>query len=327
MSSYGIAYTSYAVRMLQGRDIMQTTAAALPAAAFIELCTCAGAAGCQIDLSQIDEHDAGALQRLRDDIERLGLFVELSIPASTIEARERFDAVVAIARALGASTFRVALLMGRRYESFPSMAAWRAFVERWRATLRHIAPAVEDAGMWIGVENHKDWLASELADLLGSVNSPHVGACVDFGNNLALLEEPLAVVSTLAPWVVTTHLKDMAVAATEEGLNLSEVPLGDGLLPLAAMIATLRRARPDVRFVLEMITRDPLPVPYRRDAYWTTREPADRVGGEQLAARLLETPHARALPQTTGLTTAAAVGLEDEHVRICTAHAKTVLGL
>ena len=72
----------------------------------------------------------------------------------------------------------------------------------------------------------------------------------------------------LAPYAVTTHLKDMAVRAAPIGFELSEVPLGQGLLPLERYIAALRRARPTARLCLEMITRDPLQVPYRTDAYW-----------------------------------------------------------
>ena len=236
------------------------------------------------------------------------------------------------AHALGAETLRVALLMGRRYESFGTMADWQAFAERARATLRVIAPVLEHAGLRLGVENHKDFLAAELADLLARVDSPAVGACVDFGNNLSLLEDPMTVVETLAPWAVTTHLKDMAVQATGDGLDLSEVPLGEGLLPLPGMIAALRRARPEVKFLLEMITRDPLPVRYRLDAYWITRPASDRPEAErqeaeQRAARWLERAHHGRLPRTTGLTSADALALEDEHVRRCTRHATTVLGL
>jgi 3-oxoisoapionate decarboxylase len=326
-SRFGLAYTCYAVRMLQGQDIMASTAAALPAATFVELCARAGASGCQIDLSQLDVHDAAALRELRALTDRHGLFVELSIPASSLESIEAFDAMVDVAHVLGASTARVALLMGRRYESFSSMDAWRAFVERWRAALTTIAPAAERANLFSGVENHKDWLASELAELLQSVDNPHLGACIDFGNNLSLLEDPMAVVDTLAPWAVTTHLKDMAVEAMDEGFRLSEVPLGQGLLPLPEMIAALRHERPETSFVLEMITRDPLPVPCRLDRYWATRQASDRAAGERFVAALLARGGTRPLPSTSGLTVTAAAGLEDEHVRMCTAYARTVLGL
>ena len=62
----------------------------------------------------------------------------------------------------------------------------------------------------------------------------------------------------------------MAVAEYDEGFLLAEVPLGEGFLDLPKMIALLREARPDIRFNLEMITRDPLRIPCLTDQYWAT---------------------------------------------------------
>ncbi len=55
-----LAYTSFAVRMLQGRDILKSTAAALPASALLDLCVRFGAHGGQIDWSQIESHEPEA---------------------------------------------------------------------------------------------------------------------------------------------------------------------------------------------------------------------------------------------------------------------------
>ena len=79
----------------------------------------------------------------------------------------------------------------------------------------------------------------------------------------------------------------MAVKPTAEGFELSEVPLGEGFLPLAEMIATLRAQRPDVPMCLEMITRDPLPVPYKTDRYWVA---IDRPSPDALARFEQEVP-------------------------------------
>jgi hypothetical protein len=105
------------------------------------------------------------------------------------------------------------------------------------------------------------------------------------------------------------------------------MPLGAGQLPLAQFVDTLRRARPGIRFLLEMIRRDPLPVPFARKSYWTTREGDDRASAERIAAKLLQAPRGRALPRIAGLSAAAAVALEDDHNRACLAYARDTLGL
>ena len=88
--------------------------------------------------------------------------------------------------------------------------------------------------MPVGVENHKDWTVEEMVPLLKSYSSDYLGACIDFGNNMSLLDDPMDVVEGLAPFVINTHIKDMAVEEYADGFLLSEVPLGEGILDLKA---------------------------------------------------------------------------------------------
>ena len=66
----------------------------------------------------------------------------------------------------------------------------------------------------LAIENHKDWRVDELVDILRRLKSGHVGVCVDFGNSIALLEDPMEVVEAMAPFAFTTHVKDMASPRT-----------------------------------------------------------------------------------------------------------------
>ena len=129
-------------------------------------------------------------------------------------------------------------------------------------------------------------------------------------------------VETLAPYVVTTHVKDMAVRPCARGFELSEVPLGRGLLPLPRMVAAIRAARPDVNLCLEMITRDPLPVPYRDDAYWSTYAfPRCRPRRSSFEATVLGQAASEPLPRMTGLDLDGMLAAEDANVTECVAYA------
>ncbi len=328
-TSMYLVYTSFAVRMLQGRDIMKTTAAALGPDTFRQLCSRFGASGGQIDYSQLPLQDPDALAAVPTAFAASALELEVSIPSRYLESPEAYAQAVAVARALGATRARVALLSGRRYESFDTRAAWDAFRDTWRTTLVRMRPEFDRHGLDIGIENHKDWLAPELAALLRAIDSPHVGACVDFGNNLALLEDPDETIAVLAPYAVTTHVKDMAVRTTADGFELSEVPLGQGLLPLERYAAAIRRARPGARLCLEMITRDPLHVPYRTDRYWVPFEAASRDTARirQFEARVLSSAWERPLPRITGLAANSQIAAEDDNVRRSMAYARDVLKL
>ncbi len=322
-----LAYTSFAVRMLQGRDILKSTAAALPAEALLDLCDRFGSGGAQVDWSQLTSTDPPTLAGLRKRVAEGGLTVELSVPSRYLESPEAYQEMAGVATALGVDRIRVALLYGRRYETFKTREDWTTWATKWRTTLVGMRKTFNAHPIRVGIENHKDWHASELAELLNLIDSPRVGACVDFGNNISLLESPLETVRTLAPFAVTTHLKDMAVKPTADGFGLSEVPLGDGFLPLAEIIGVLRAARPDVPLCLEMITRDPLPVPYKTDRYWVA---IDRPAPEALARfehDVLGKAWTRELPTITGLSPEAQIAAEDENVRRSVEYARTTLKL
>jgi sugar phosphate isomerase/epimerase len=222
---------------------------------------------------------------------------------------------------------RVAILHGRRYEDFKTMDAWRDFAGHWRRTLPARKGVLERERMPVGIENHKDWGADELVELLRSVDSPYLGACVDFGNNVALLEDPLETATRLAPFAVTTHLKDMAVRPYERGFELSEVALGTGICPLAKMVEVLRAARPDVPLSLEMITRDPLKVPFLDDTYWATYGGRDEARIESFRAGVLSKSSKDPLPRLSDKTYEDKVAAEDENVRRSTEFARKTLRL
>ena len=326
-TSMCLAYTSFAVRMLQGRDILKSTAAALPAEALFDLCEKFDSGGAQLDWSQIVSFEPPALAALRTRVEASRLALELSVPSKHLETPEAYAEVVRVATALGVTRIRAALLYGRRYETFKTRDEWTSWAAKWRTTLLGMRKAFDSAPIMVGIENHKDWHAAELVELLQLIGSPQVGACVDFGNNISLLESPLETARTLAPYAITTHLKDMAVKPTAEGFGLSEVPLGEGFLPLAEIIATLRAQRPDVAMCLEMITRDPLAVPYKTDRYWVA---IDRPSPDVLTRfeqEVLGKAWTRDLPTITGLSPEAQVAAEDENVQKSVDYARRTLKL
>lgn len=322
-----LAYTSFAVRMLQGRDILKSTAKALPAGGLADLCERFWAGGMQLDMSQLESHEPEYLHALRDRVERAGLWLELSVPSRYLESADAYAEMVRIAGALGVDRIRVALLYGRRYESFDTRQAWTAFDAKWRRQLAEMKPVIERYPIRVGIENHKDFSGAELAELLASLDSPKIGATVDFGNNVALLEEPLDTIRALAPFAVTTHVKDMAVRRTADGFELSEVPLGRGLVPLAEALRVLRAARPDIRFCLEMITRDPLSVPYRTDRYWIAIDRPPESVLTRFEREVLARAWSDPLPRISHLAPEEQIAAEDENVRASVRYAKDVLKL
>lgn len=279
---------------------------------FVEHCHAQGAAGGQISLGIRDREYCA---RLRDRLRAIDMYLDgiVSLPRQ-VQDVERFERELQSARACGVEVLRVALLGGRRYETFQTAQQFREFRERSQQSLTLARPIIENLNLRLAIENHKDWRLGELLELLRWARSPHIGVCVDTGNSIALLEAPQETVAGLAPHAFTVHLKDMGVQEYNEGFLLAEVPLGTGFLDLPELRRTLRRANPAIRFNLEMITRDPLRIPCLTRGYWAT---LDDISGRRLADTLATVrAHAprQGLPRISELTAAQRLEREDDNV-------------
>jgi sugar phosphate isomerase/epimerase len=319
----GVVQYSYAIRLASERGGEKTGLA--DPLLFLEYCHELGAGGIQ---TGIGRRDGAYLARLRRKAEEHGMFLEGSIRLPRDRAdSERFAEEVRCAREAGVKVLRTVLFGGRRYEQFADADALRRARVQAEESAALAEPIIAKHDLLLAIENHKDYRADELLALVKRLDSRHVGVCVDTGNSIALLEDPLEVVRTLASRALTVHLKDMAVAEYEDGFLLAEVPLGEGFLDLPRMIALFRQARPEIRFNLEMITRDPLRVPCLTDKYWAS---AVNVPGRDLARTLaLVRKHkpAQPLPRLSGRDPKEQRAIEDENVRKCLAYARKNLTL
>ena len=241
-----------------------------------------------------------------------------------------FEAQVAAFKEAGAAVFHAAMT-GRRYEDFDALEPFKQMFERCQKMVALAEPVLKKHRMKLAIENHKGWRSAEQVAWLKRLGSEWVGVCLDFGNNLSLCEDPMETARTLAPYAFYAHIKDMAVEEYEDGFLLSEVPLGEGLLDLKQIVQLLRQRDPNMIFNLEMITRDPLKIPVYTPKYWATFDDAySPLPGRDLAAVLAIVKKNRPkkpLPHVTGLSTEAAVKLEDDCNGQCITYARQNLGL
>jgi sugar phosphate isomerase/epimerase len=302
-SKMGIAVTSY-MSFARPRDTLE----------FLEHASALGAGGIQM---QLTSREPDYIRKFRTRAGELGMYFEAmaSLPAS--------ESTVAAAKEAGALAIRVNCLPGRRYENFTNLADWRKAVDESHQKIDAALRIVERHQVPLAIENHKDWTADEMAALMKEKAGRWLGVCLDTGNNIALLDDPMATVEALAPYALSTHLKDMGFAPYPDGFLLSEMPLGDGMLDMRRIVDTIRRARPETRLTLEMITRDPLKVPCLTDGYWATFP--DRSG--LYLARALRMVRERPLPVVSGLLREAQLRLEDDNVKKSVAYARDRLEL
>jgi sugar phosphate isomerase/epimerase len=258
------------------------------------------------------------VKQVRQRVEEWGMRVltDLPLPKDAAGVAE-YEGLVKASKDAGAVGTRAALT-ARRYEAFERYADWRAEFERHQKQVELAEPVLRRSRLPLYLENHKGWRSAEQAAWMKRVGSEWVGVHFDFGNNVALCEDPMETLKTLLPYTGACHIKDMAVEAYEEGFLLSEVPLGEGFLDLKGMVALLQQKDPNMPFDLEMITRDPLKIPVFTKKYWATfDDQGSPLPGRDLARTLeivKKNPPKKPLPRTSGLSLEAQLRLEEECV-------------
>ncbi|MDR1291986.1 MAG: sugar phosphate isomerase/epimerase [Clostridiales Family XIII bacterium] len=102
-----------------------------------------------------------------------------------------------------------------------------------------------DSGVRLAVENHIDFTSDEILQLIEMVDDPNFGVNFDTGNFLRLLDDPVAGMEKLAPYVFATHCKDLDVDRNvdpREWFFFAGVPVGRGLVDNMKLAEYLAKA-------------------------------------------------------------------------------------
>jgi sugar phosphate isomerase/epimerase len=268
-STMGVAGSSYAIRWRSG-DASKKIPGFENALQMLRHCESIGAGGIQVGSRDWSQDFSGQVRDFRESKE---LYLEGSIQLpQNDQDLDRFIVETKSAMEAGAQVLRTACLSGRRYENFETGQAFEEFKQNAIKSIERAIPVLEKYQLKLAIENHKDWTVIDLLLLLKHFDHELVGVNLDTGNNISFLENPMYVIESLAPYSFTTHLKDMGIKNYEDGFLLSEVPLGAGQLDLKQIVAICLEHNTQIKFNLEMITRNPLKVPYHEDRYWQTFE-------------------------------------------------------
>jgi sugar phosphate isomerase/epimerase len=135
---------------------------------------------------------------------------------------------------------------------------------------RSVKSEATDMGVKIALENHSgDMQARELRTLIEEAGKEYVGACLDIGNPLWCAEDPFLTLEILAPYAVTTHVRDSILFETPRGAAGQWVAMGDGILDLPRFAAEFRKRCPQSTMQLENITgRPPRLINYLEPEFW-----------------------------------------------------------
>lgn len=182
-------------------------------------------------------------------------------------AEEHLALGLRLAKALGSPAFRVVL--GAR-EDRRSPGGIEARIADTVKVLQSQESLAKDLGVKVAVENHAgDMAAPELISLIEAAGRDWVGANMDSGNAAWTLEDPLHSLETLAPYVLTTSLRDSAIWETEKGCKVQWTAMGEGgVVDLKQYFARFAELCPGVAVNIETIGGFAIELPYLDPGFW-----------------------------------------------------------
>ncbi|MEM9481522.1 MAG: sugar phosphate isomerase/epimerase, partial [Verrucomicrobiota bacterium] len=159
-------------------------------------------------------------------------------------ADEHLQIGIRAAEALKSPSLRVVLGNGKDRLSEGGIDAR---IDDTVAVLQRNKSIAVDAGIKIGMENHAgDMHSLELVRLIEDAGTDFVGANVDSGNAVWTLEDPVENLRNLAPYALTTSLRDTAIWESENGFTAQWTAMGEGTTDLKTYFELFASECPDV---------------------------------------------------------------------------------
>lgn len=229
------------------------------------------------DLDVFESLEEPALEALREDATARGLAIHVGTwsvcPTSKAfrpaggTADEQLTRAIRAAHLVGSPVVRVVL---GTWEDRLTPGGIGRHIDSLVGVLKGGRAQALDAGVRIAVENHAgDMNAEELAALVEMAGRDFVGVNYDSGNSLWTLENPLDALETLAPYIVTTSLRDGLITEIPSGCRVKWTAMGDGQIDFAHFMPRFAELCPGVPVHIETISGVGRDMPFLDDAFWT----------------------------------------------------------
>jgi sugar phosphate isomerase/epimerase len=248
------------------------------------------------DLDAVGSLDAANLANIKAKAADIGVGIHLGTwsicPTSTTfkkkwgDASEHLAVGLKTAAALGSPVLRVVLGNGADRDTPGGITAR---IDDTVAVCKSQRSLAEKLGVKIAVENHAgDMQAHELASLVEKAGKSYVGVNLDSGNSTWTLEDPVAVLETLAPYTVTTSLRDSMVWESTNGATVQWTAMGEGVVDWKKYFERFQKLCPNVPVHIETISGFNREIPFLKPGFWKSypnAKASDLAGFLALAKR------------------------------------------
>jgi sugar phosphate isomerase/epimerase len=273
--------------------------------------------------------DEAALRQIRDHADRLGIKLQLAHGTVCPSARS-FNAQNGtleeqVARSLKASQIFGASCMRCVLGGDPERPQIEMHLDNMVKAVRGLRSRIADSGVKLAWENHGgDVQSREMKNAIEAIGPDVIGVCLDSGNPVWMLEDPHAVLETLMPYTITSHVRDSAVWKVPEGIAVRWVNMGEGNVDIDGWIKKFIEAKPGMPIIFEnLVSGNPRVHKIYDAAFWTnwSKMPASELSRFlAVAEKGKPTP---AVPRPAGKT-AGQQKIED--LEVCVRYTRNLLG-
>ncbi|GIM91586.1 sugar phosphate isomerase/epimerase family protein [Paractinoplanes toevensis] len=140
--------------------------------------------------------------------------------------------------------------------------------------LAKLGPLLRDLGCHLNIETHEEITSFEVVRLVEEAGPDAFGITFDTANVLVRGEDPIAAAHRVAPYTRQSHVRDVALAFTDDGIGRFLAPCGQGVIDWPALLAPLLEHAPDATLSIEGIVRSRAEMPlFVDDPVWQAAHP------------------------------------------------------
>lgn len=159
------------------------------------------------------------------------------------------------------------------FDRFRTDVTWQAQLEETERFIDVLAPTLRAEGVRLNIETHEEITTRELLRLVDAAGEDIVGVCLDPANIPVRGEAVIPAVARVAEHTRLTHLRDMILVRTENGISRFLAPLGDGRIDWPELLSFFD-GRDDVDLLIEAVggTRAEMML-QPDDLFWRAADP------------------------------------------------------
>lgn len=138
-------------------------------------------------------------------------------------------------------------------DRFRTDVTWPEQLAATAKVLGRLAPVLRDTGAHLNIETHEEITSFEVVRLVEEAGPDAFGITFDTANVLVRAEDPVAATRRVAPYVRSSHVRDVDLRFTPEGITRYLAPVGAGAIDWAAVLAELVAHAPNLNLSIEGI--------------------------------------------------------------------------